>query len=241
MNIIIKIFFGLFFIMSYKANGQTARIVDLKVNILSPLSGSWIKSPGTVLINFSIFNKGPDVLKPYDTIFFYPESNDTLFKTKRIFCSKILQVGDSEIFNITIPFNSPNDNNYYNLGISGVTAYNRSPDSLRRESLKWQKDNTKHITVKHRSATSAVNKFSLQNQFIIYPNPANDFFNLKIDEKSGIDQIELFTLNGKRVKKFQLNNFSQFKVLTDDLPNGVYFVKCSNNQTSYCSKLTIIH
>ena len=152
-----KVLFGLLFLFSCELSGQQARIVDLRVKIISPLKGSSIKSPGVVLVKFSIFNKGPDDLKPSDTIFYYPETNDTLFKSKRVFSSKNIAAGDSEVFSLNIPFNAPYDNNYYILGIGGLTAYNRSPDSLRRESHNWQKDNSNYITVQHRSATSNIN------------------------------------------------------------------------------------
>lgn len=221
---------------------QQARIADLKVSIVSPLVNSSIKSPGTLLVKFSVFNKGPDALKPNDTIRFYPISNDTLFKRRTVYCSKITLAGDSEIFSTTIPFNAPYDNNYYSLGISTLGAINRSPDSLRSESLKMQNDNSSYITVKHRSATSFVENILIKNQVNIYPNPANAFVNFKFDENASGYKIELCNLKGQILRASQSSNFNKNESMsTMDIPAGVYIVKFSNAICSFYGKLNIIH
>ncbi len=241
ISIIFKTIFIYLFISNY-VFGQNARIVDLKVRIISPLKNSYIKSPGSVVIQFSVINKGPDDLKTTDTIFYYPQSNDTLFKSKRVYPSKTIQPGDSEIFTCLIPFNSPYDQNYYFLGIMALSAYNRSKDYLTNEPLSTQGDNTATTSVKHRSATSGINYTSNLKEPFFYPNPVNDFLFFNFDKNSFDYSILITDSKGIIVKDYDLSNNLRYPFIkTDDLPNGLYFIKFSNNNYTVCSKLIVLH
>lgn len=223
---------------------QKARIVNLRVNIISPLKNSFIKSPGSVNVQFSVYNQGPDVVKPSDTIIFYPKSNDTLFKYKRAYSTKIIQAGDSEIFNVLIPHNASYDNNFYNLGITALYAYNKSPDSVRSEPLSWQKDNTFFITVRHRSATSNINLIQSLKPVKTYPNPANNFViidltNIKL---SALSRIFVSDLHGGVVKNYNIPIFSkEINLPIMELANGIYIISVITPNSVYNSKLIVNH
>ncbi len=226
----------------HSANCQTERIVDLRVRIISPLKNSYLKSPGTVDVKFSVINKGPNILKPSDTIVYYPKSNDTLFKFKRVFTSKIIQPGDSEVFTALIPYSSPYDQNYYVLAIVGLGAYNRSNDFLKDEPINTQNDNSSSITVRHRSATSGIDLINFSKVLQISPNPANDYVNIQFEKNNDISRITVADLQGKILKDFEFLGKQNFVTLpTEDLETGVYFITCNGIKTSICSKLVILH
>jgi hypothetical protein len=86
-----------------------------------------------------------------------------------------------------------------------------------------------------------MNIASFDNQFRIYPNPANSIINVKMNDQSTLDKIEVFNLNGRKIsrKKINADNKSiQFDV--SDLSSGLYFIKLSNNQSKTFTKKLII-
>ena len=67
--------------------------------------------------------------------------------------------------------------------------------------------------------------FDIKNILAIYPNPANDTFQLSITPKN----VEIYNLTGQLVKHYQAQNIYDIAELT----NGVYIVKVitESNQT----------
>lgn len=225
---------GIFF-----AKAQSARIVDLKVSIVSPIKNTYIKSPGTIEVKFSVFNKGTSDLKPTDRLSYYPISADTLFKVKFIYPTKVIHPLDSEISSVFIPFNSPYDQNYYYVGIDGLGAFNNSSDSLRSESLSMQKDNSASVIVKHRSATSSISK-QYSNQLIVYPNPIIDFLNIEFEKVYEDMQVSLIDIKGAEIKRLIFNGqLSNVIIDVNELDNGIYFIKCYSKNIIMYKKIFI--
>jgi len=221
---------------------QKARIVDLKVRILSPAMNSSIKSPGIVELKFSMFNKGPDKIKLSDTIIFYPKSTDTLFKFQKVFAHKEVVAGDSDIFTFIIPFNSRYDQNYYNLGILQLYAYNFSSDSLRNEKPATVNDNKAFVIVKHRSAISEISKLVDKTSIKTYPSPANN--SLKIETNSGnkMNLIVVSNAIGENIIVYNLDSpKDQFALQTNDFTNGIYFLTITTEQSIIRTKFMIQH
>lgn len=78
----------------------------------------------------------------------------------------------------------------------------------------------------------------------IYPNPASDILNINITNgMDGIYDLTLIDLLGKEVFRSskQIPGTTQTYINIADYPNGVYFVKVSNNQTSVCKRILISH
>lgn len=69
----------------------------------------------------------------------------------------------------------------------------------------------------------------------IFPNPADDFINIKINQ-SGAYHCELIDLTGKTLKSIQLNK-SQTNISIADLGKGAYFIKITNKNTNTVRKL----
>ncbi len=70
------------------------------------------------------------------------------------------------------------------------------------------------------------------NSFFIFPNPANDEIN--INKTSGVKQISLININGKRVLDYFENPPSNIDI--GQLPTGIYFVQISGNNLNEVHK-----
>lgn len=70
----------------------------------------------------------------------------------------------------------------------------------------------------------------------VYPNPTNDFLNLKIDDFKS-ETVEVYSLSGSLLKTFNTN---EEKIFVGDLENGMYILRANNGtqtlQTSFIVK-----
>jgi hypothetical protein len=70
----------------------------------------------------------------------------------------------------------------------------------------------------------------------VYPNPTNDFLNLKIDDFKA-ETVEVYALSGSLLKTFNTN---EEKIFVGDLENGMYILRANNGtqtlQTSFIVK-----
>ncbi len=91
--------------------------------------------------------------------------------------------------------------------------------------------------------TTAIADEPIENQFLIYPNPASNEFWIKPSEAAAIDFIELYGMDGKLVKVFQTfkdgaaPDAVQFNVL--GLNQGIYMLKIQVGNASYVKKMII--
>ena len=70
--------------------------------------------------------------------------------------------------------------------------------------------------------TTSITDMMAENNIIIYPNPANKTLHIKLANQYFIDEITLYNLAGKRLKK-EFNTPSSIKV--EDLDTGIYIVE----------------
>ncbi|MEG2070613.1 MAG: T9SS type A sorting domain-containing protein, partial [Bacteroidales bacterium] len=82
----------------------------------------------------------------------------------------------------------------------------------------------------------AIPKNQLPDYFSIYPNPTSSELRI-VNEKSLIQEIELFDMSGKRL--YQNNQYSQFAIMLDVsyLIPGVYLLKILTDQGSVTRKI----
>ena len=70
-----------------------------------------------------------------------------------------------------------------------------------------------------------------------YPNPFNDFLNIKIENASGSTVVKIVDSNGKEVKelvnKDLIKGIHNFRYNSSGLSNGLYFVLLENNGKRY--------
>lgn len=77
------------------------------------------------------------------------------------------------------------------------------------------------------------------NNLLVYPNPANDFINLKVTNETNINSIKCFHTNGKLM--FETSNIQkEYSIITSDWSPGIYFIKVESDHKSTTQKI-IIH
>jgi len=76
-------------------------------------------------------------------------------------------------------------------------------------------------------------ELNIAGEFKLYPNPAKDIVYLKSDQK--VDSVELFTLNGQRMKIEMRND----QINVSQLPKGIYVLKIQSGQCIVSKKLII--
>ena len=67
--------------------------------------------------------------------------------------------------------------------------------------------------------TSILNNEILRQEYLIYPNPSNDFINLK--NLNSISEYEIINLSGKIIK----TGISEGVIEIKNLDNGIYFIR----------------
>ncbi len=92
--------------------------------------------------------------------------------------------------------------------------------------------------------STSVDDYALEEHLVIFPNPANNFTNIKlsIPNKNNIDMI-IYDITGKTVLKehFLSNGDFEYKINTENLPNGIYWLKISTGQQQTVQRLMIYH
>ncbi|MHB0756739.1 T9SS type A sorting domain-containing protein [Polaribacter sp. M15] len=81
--------------------------------------------------------------------------------------------------------------------------------------------------------TTASVKDQQQLDFVLSPNPANDF--IKISSEENINKVEIYNLLGKLVFKQNMTANKQINIA--DLSDGVYIIKASNSKAVGTYKL----
>jgi photosystem II stability/assembly factor-like uncharacterized protein len=75
----------------------------------------------------------------------------------------------------------------------------------------------------------------------IYPNPAKDHISLSSDNKNNdLNTIEIFNINGKRVRKANTDNIEFYEMDLSGIPEGQYFIRVSNSSGRFTGKFEIL-
>ncbi len=88
------------------------------------------------------------------------------------------------------------------------------------------------------SATTGIQKVSDELTFQLYPNPAKDFVIIETDAKAIGSAIHITDVTGREISKQQITN-SRFRIATNNLSAGIYFVSLSNNGRMATRKLVV--
>ena len=83
------------------------------------------------------------------------------------------------------------------------------------------------------NSTLSLSDSVIENDFILYPNPFNNF--IEIDTHNKIDSLELLSIDGRSIEISRQNN----KILVSDLSSGIYILKITSNSKTYFKK--VIH
>ena len=89
---------------------------------------------------------------------------------------------------------------------------------------------------------TGITEYTLNNLFMIYPNPAKDFFTVKMntDDKMNID-LQLYNLLGEQVLRTDasVNSFTEKRIDVSQLPAGIYFLNVESEGARIAKKIII--
>lgn len=80
-----------------------------------------------------------------------------------------------------------------------------------------------------------VPSFEYSDYFVQYPNPTNDFLNLKMKKQIDVESIIIFNFLGQEVKKVAANN-DHIKIDVSNLKSGHYFIKILAAQKEFFTR-----
>ena len=78
----------------------------------------------------------------------------------------------------------------------------------------------------------------LVSKIRIFPNPANNFFSLKIENEISVERLELLGLQGNLVKTYSTANL---KFDLSAITNGVYYLKLTTSEGVAVKKIIVRH
>lgn len=78
-----------------------------------------------------------------------------------------------------------------------------------------------------------------KRHFNLYPNPAEDKINIVFDQIGGFKDLQLFDINGKKIKTSNYRDSLSIEIRTDQLSNGVYFLKILIDNNWFVEKILI--
>jgi len=76
----------------------------------------------------------------------------------------------------------------------------------------------------NKPSTLGTDKFELNGEIYLYPNPASDYFTLN----TITSKVEIYSINGQLVKSFNANQLKENQYTISDLNKGIYLVKILN-------------
>ena len=87
---------------------------------------------------------------------------------------------------------------------------------------------------------TGIESLNNNNNFSIYPNPANDVLNISIAKELDLTnaKISLVDISGRQVLSQQIKS-TESSINIDFLPNGIYFYQIINNKEQYSGKLVV--
>jgi hypothetical protein len=79
---------------------------------------------------------------------------------------------------------------------------------------------------------------NLASKVVIYPNPAQAFFNLEMSDGITLSRVELIDLQGSLIKTFE-TQYARFDL--NSVANGVYYLKLTASEGIAVKKIVVTH
>jgi hypothetical protein len=73
----------------------------------------------------------------------------------------------------------------------------------------------------------------------LYPNPSNGLVNISIENYTGSLTIEVYDLNGRKVRSNATNFSTESSINLQGLPSGIYIVKLQGEGISHSEKVVL--
>ncbi len=90
------------------------------------------------------------------------------------------------------------------------------------------------VEVYHDTISAVKNIESSLNELIVFPNPAQNYIHIQLNDKSTIREFKIYNTNGQVVKRFPVQ-LSSTLIDISDLPAGNYLVLTQSNKQTFQS------
>jgi hypothetical protein len=82
-----------------------------------------------------------------------------------------------------------------------------------------------------------VNETTFESNITLYPNPVDAIFTIVNSSTTTIENVELFDVNSRLIKRVKCNNTSQINIDATDLSTGIYLVKIISDKSAVIKKI----
>ncbi|MBN2681026.1 MAG: T9SS type A sorting domain-containing protein [Bacteroidales bacterium] len=211
---------------------------DININLCyhEPLTGLSMLS-GNIIENFG-YHPGTKNSKSYGE----PVPGAEIYLEQEpegepIACNHSNEFGDFEITNVPngvyrlfVDLPGLKMSNTYNITVIGGSIWGELDFVMGSDSIYAVNEVTSILTNNQNSGIK------------IFPNPAKDYFEVKLTENFGAERLSILSIDGKHITDISLNNNSE-KTIIDirkhRLSKGIYLLRLSGNKGEYFEKLVI--
>jgi hypothetical protein len=123
----------------------------------------------------------------------------------------------------------------FSVGDVGYTSLAFSPSGEPYVAYEDYGNSSKATVMKFDSVMVGIQD-SKESEFSLYPNPAGDKITIEISEHQAPCQLSMMNLNGEEVLSLTLIK-PKTKIDISNLPNGIYFVRVTNDKSVEVGKL----
>ncbi|MBS4015831.1 MAG: SBBP repeat-containing protein [Candidatus Latescibacteria bacterium] len=123
-------------------------------------------------------------------------------------------------------YNGPGNSNdrAYALAVDGqgnvyVTGYSGSGTSADYATIKY---------VQTAGINELIGSGNGELRVSVYPNPARNYFTVRIPQSADRSEVKIFDVTGKAVKELESFRVGELRVSLDGIKNGIYFVKVND-------------
>ncbi len=88
-------------------------------------------------------------------------------------------------------------------------------------------------------ALTNISKQQIKSDFMIYPNPANNYFTITFLKEQNYTLLELYDIKGNLVFENYLYNGKYFMIITENISVGIYFLRVLSKDLVQTNKIII--
>jgi subtilisin family serine protease len=85
--------------------------------------------------------------------------------------------------------------------------------------------------------TTGIVDNKLNQDYLIYPNPASNNFTIQFNDNKSKGKVEIFNLLGENLKSFSFNNQSSLVINREKLASGIYFIQIKTQDSTIIKRV----
>lgn len=242
-NIHVRLIPLLVFFISLQSFGQLPRrIIDTRVEIVSPAEGSLAYSPSTVAVRYKLVNQGPDTLLPTDSFGYYLQATYNGAKSRRLVpIPRVLIPNDSFYFEDSIAIDIPASYTTIHISFKGIAqvTIGRNPDPVRGiapEFWETKHDNYPVLRLNHLRKSASITDANKKLALTVFPNPIAAGETLHLTTDTTPKRVSLVAITGEQVL---LKSYNNSWIIPAETGSGIYLLRVEQTQ-SFVTKTLII-